>query len=193
MPLYRLQVAVASDTPFPRDRIVNSLHFQDNGALSNPENLCQDLLDAYQAGWLSVQAREIRVSAYEVPGTGPPVATKVENLGLAPAISMAREQAICLSYFAGENRPRRRGRIYLCVGLRASFTTVRPSTTLMNDALAMGPRFAGLGGADVDWVLYSPTESAHFKVTNTWVDDEWDTIRSRGLAPTTRVTAAPGS
>ena len=26
-------------------------------------------------------------------------------------------------------------------------------------------------------------------VTNVWVDDEWDTIRSRGLKSTSRVTA----
>ena len=194
MPLYRMQVAAAADTAFPRDRLVNTLHFDDAGVTSDPESLCQDLLDVFQAGWYSPSgAREIRVSAYEVGDPGPPVATVVENEGTAPVSATVREVALCLSYYAGENRPRRRGRIYLPVLAQGAENGARPREGLLTAALALGDAFAGLGGADVDWVLYSPTESAHFDVTNTWVDDEWDTIRSRGLRPTTRVSGTPGS
>jgi hypothetical protein len=40
-----------------------------------------------------------------------------------------------------------------------------------------------------DWVLRSPSDHAFKPITNVWVDDEWDTMRSRGTRPTTRVTA----
>jgi hypothetical protein len=40
-----------------------------------------------------------------------------------------------------------------------------------------------------DWVLRSPTDKAFKPITDVWVDDEWDTMRSRGLRATQRITA----
>jgi hypothetical protein len=37
-------------------------------------------------------------------------------------------------------------------------------------------------------VVYSRREKVARPVTNYWVDDEWDTVRSRGLRSSTRVT-----
>jgi hypothetical protein len=50
---------------------------------------------------------------------------------------------------------------------------------------------ANLGGVDVQWCVYSPTTpgdmSDKFKqVTRGWIDNEWDTQRSRGLRATLR-------
>jgi hypothetical protein len=39
--------------------------------------------------------------------------------------------------------------------------------------------------------VWSPTQQTGSGVTDFWVDDEWDIIRSRGLKGTTRQTAKP--
>jgi hypothetical protein len=36
------------------------------------------------------------------------------------------------------------------------------------------------------WVVYSRKTGGDAQVTNVWVDDEWDTVRSRGLRGTVR-------
>lgn len=37
-----------------------------------------------------------------------------------------------------------------------------------------------------NWVIFSPTRNAMDGVSNYWVDDEWDIVRSRGLRGVTR-------
>lgn len=195
MPLYRFQVSVGADDPFASSKIINTLHFLDNGLTTDPENLCQDLLDLYQSAWLGPQIREVRVTAYEVgPPPQLPVAMAIENEGVTPATSNNREIALCLSYYNARSNPRRRGRIYLCPALSgASMNTARPDNTICNRALDLGDGFAALGGADVDWVVYSPTANDHHPVVGTWVDNAWDVMRSRGLNPTSRIERTPGS
>jgi hypothetical protein len=39
------------------------------------------------------------------------------------------------------------------------------------------------------WTVFSPTHGTDAQVTDIWADDEWDTIRSRGLKPSSRQTA----
>ena len=53
----------------------------------------------------------------------------------------------------------------------------------------MGAAFANLGGVNVDWQVYSPTDGVGRTVKSYWCDDEWDTMRSRGLRSTMRQTA----
>jgi hypothetical protein len=43
-------------------------------------------------------------------------------------------------------------------------------------------------GAGFAWVIYSPTNNEIYDVEAGWVDDAFDTIRSRGGAATTRTT-----
>lgn len=195
MPLYRFQVSQGADSAFPRDRIINNLHFDDAGATSDPEQLCQDILDAWQSIWLSAVVREIRVTCYEVgPPPNLPIASAVENEGVFPVTANNREIALCLSYYNVRSNPRRRGRIFLCPAISGqSMNTSRPSAGIRGVALDLGDAMAGIGGVDVDWVLYSPTDSSHHDVVGTWVDDAWDVIRSRGLAPTLRTERTPGS
>jgi hypothetical protein len=102
-----------------------------------------------------------------------------------------RELAICLSFYADRNIPRHRGRLYFPAPIVAgSSLSVRPSSIAMNAVAAFVPVFAGLGGVDVDWVVWSEKDRTARKVTNWWVDDEWDVVRSRGLRPTTRLTGS---
>jgi len=195
MPLYRFQVTQGADSAFPADRIVNTLHFDDAGATTDPAQLCQDILDVWQAEWLNSTARELRVTAYNV-GAPPqyPVASAVENEGLFPATGANREIALCLSYYNQRSNPRRRGRLYLCPAIsQFSANSPRPVTATLNGAVELGTALAGIGGIDVDWVVYSRTDASHHDVAGVWCDDAWDVVRSRGLRPITRVEAATGS
>jgi len=195
MPLYRFQIAQGADSAFPADRIVNTVHFDDAGVGSDPQQLCQDILDAWQANWLSATAREIRVTAYNVgPPPQYPVASVIENEGVFPATTQNREIALCLSYYNQRSNPRRRGRIYLCPAISVGQATgARPAAGVMTAALNLGEALAGIGGIDVDWVLYSRRDASHHDVVGCWVDDAWDVVRSRGLRPVTRVERATGS
>jgi hypothetical protein len=47
---------------------------------------------------------------------------------------------------------------------------------------------AGIGGADVDWIVWSRKQKLAHQVTDWFVDDEWDVIRSRGFTPAQRTT-----
>jgi hypothetical protein len=96
-----------------------------------------------------------------------------------------REVALCLSYYSERNLPRFRGRLYL-----GPFNTPseRPNDGAMNEVMSLAPKLGAIGGPDVDWGLWSPTRAAFSKITAGWVDDEWDTVRSRGRKSTKRFT-----
>lgn len=188
MPLYKFQVAGQMDSILARDSLVNTLYFDDRGIGSDPQNLCDDLRDIFDTGWYA-NPTQLVVTAYEVgPAPQYPKARSEVNMGLSPASSCSREVAICLSYYGTRNLPRQRGRIYLplCASSYAD-STPRPPAARMAQVLALASAFSDLGGADVDWVVHSPTTNSEHTVTNAWVDDEWDTVRSRGLRGTTRL------
>ena len=128
---------------------------------------------------------------YVATGAPPhyPVGEAEVNKGQQAAASCPREVAMCLSYFSERNVPRRRGRVYVpiaALGMPAS--SVRPPGTTLTKIGELATVFEELGGVDVDWVVWSRTDQVARPVTDWYVDDEWDTVRSRGLRPTTRVT-----
>jgi hypothetical protein len=135
---------------------------------------------------------QIRVRMYELPyvkGAGH-TAEKLLNKGTSPASTLPREQALCLSFYAGQNKPRQRGRVYLpIVWLGSGYGGVRPTTPMMTAALSWRTIFENLGGVNIDWVVWSEKDAQSRPVTDVWVDDEHDTVRSRGLRPTSRLTA----
>lgn len=197
MGLFRIVVQVAADSTLPRDRIVNTFHLNKETVpvLSqvDADALAQDTANLFTTSWYG-PTREVRVKVYKVgPPPQYPLAEKVNNIGLAPASSGPREIALCLSYCGVRNLPRTRGRMFLAMYpsiQSANVATLRPSSALRSSAIALAGGIAGLGGVDVDWSVYSPTTGEHEAVKTAWVDDEWDTVRSRGLRPTTRSTGA---
>ena len=193
MAVYRLQCAIGADTAFARDRVVINPHFNNVGGIlteSDTDQLCEDLADAlvaYVSG-----TREITVKAYDAQGTVPvfPVGNAVRNVGAFPASAAPRELATCLSFYSGQNLPRRRGRLYVPTFLVGAGVThgVRPGGALTAKVGQLATILADLGGADIDWSVYSRTDDVARAVSHWWVDDEWDVIRSRGLRPEVRVT-----
>lgn len=194
MPLLRFQVSMGADSAFAQDRIVNTLHFNDLLG-SDEEQLCQDILDVYQALFLNTTPREVRVTAYGV-GAPPqlPITSVVEGEGLFPATASNRELACCLSYFNVRSDPRKRGRLYMPVPLSSPTPSgARPGPGTVTKLLDFGDGLTGIGGVDVQWGVYSRMNSAFYPTVGMWVDDAWDVVRSRGLSPTTRTERLSGS
>jgi hypothetical protein len=191
--VWKLQTAFSVDTLLPKDQLIITPHFDDGGILQDAQGLCDDLAAALN-GWDNA-TRQIRVTAYDAQGTVPvlPQGEAIVNPNLSPATVGVREVALCLSFYAGENRPRQRGRLYIPAALGGIGTgTARPNSTQREKVGALATIFADLGGLDVDWSVYSRVDDDARPVTNWWVDDAWDIQRSRGLEPTTRLSGTVG-
>jgi hypothetical protein len=190
---YRAQCTwLGIDSALPRDGITIDPCFRAAAGLSTPDAFASDLANGLM-GWASgpFSVAQLTVKIYDIEGTKPvfPVGTAIVNPGGLSASGNPREVALCLSFFADHNLPRQRGRLYLpcgAVGATGTGLGVRPSLGQRQKAADLVPIFAGLGGADVDWIIWSQAAQLAHKVTNWWVDDEWDTVRKRGLRPTTR-------
>ena len=193
---YRLMMSAYKPTEPVRDRVVNVFHLQNTLApvltQQDEEQLCVDaaILWAtyrpYPAGWTEVEARLYSLAD---PEPRVPKHTQVASVVNFAGAAGPREVALCLSFYSEVNRPRSRGRLY--IGPWPSSQMVeRPN---LNGAgtpgeylatLAQG--IADLGGVDIDWQIHSLRDIAFKKVTNWWIDNEWDTQRRRGLRGTER-------
>jgi hypothetical protein len=195
MPIWRLQTSFMLDSTLPRDRCVITPHFNDGGVGSDPQNLCEDLaaaLDTWSNG-----TQEINVTAYDAEGTPPvyPAGDATVNAGVAGSTDGPREVAVCLSFYSERNIPRQRGRLFIpygVLGVVGNITGVRPNSATQVKVGDLAAIFADLGGLDVDWVVWSRADQEARPVSNWWVDDEWDTMRSRGLRATSRTSGTVG-
>lgn len=194
----RAQCIFQSDTALPRDAITINPCFRFNGAAFDGDDFCADLIDAFQ-GWIThYSTRPIAVRTYDVNGTKPiyPNGEAVENAaGTPPAMGSPRDLAVCLSFYAEQNIPRRRGRLYIPYGWTSTTSSgidTKVSSTTRAKVGELATIFANAGGVDVDWVVVSKANNDYHKVTNWFVDDEWDTVRKRGLRSTARTTGTTG-
>jgi hypothetical protein len=188
---YRLQVAVSMDSLADKDMVMLNPVFHVGGVIVSPDSLCDDLAAAMVT---KVPAgSQIRVRAYKLPKQVPNihVAEKFRNKGTVSTTNANRDVAVCLSFYAGQNVPTRRGRLYIPAGWLGDGKggNLRPSGPDMANILAFRTIFENLGATNVDWSVWSERLQARNGVTNVWVDDEWDTQRRRGLRPTARVQA----
>lgn len=188
MPLLKFHMSVGGDSALAKHRVVNTFYLNDQGIGSDPDALASDAIGVFQT-WYG-GSRYMSATVYLVNPEAPPhypIGFAEVNVGSFPASGAPREVACCLSYFATRNLPRQRGRIYLCQAFNGSVGIGgRPSSPTRAMALAVAQGIADLGGVDVDWQVWSPTDHIGRNVTWAWCDDEWDTIRSRGLDATTR-------
>lgn len=185
MAQYRMQVTYLNTADTTAENHVVNTFYLDTDALSgadDPAALCNDaaaLFATYRSQMQGFNA--VRVRAYNMSHTPPrvPVAENTDTISgtIAPG---PREVSLCLSYYAGQNTPRRRGRMFIGPWGAAAMSE-RPTTGQQDSLLALADGIAGLGGINVQWVQYSPTSGEFHNVTKSWVDNEWDTVRSRGL------------
>ena len=102
------------------------------------------------------------------------------------------EVAACLSYFAGRNLPRRRGRIFLGpLANNALLPTATGPVVEPGFINTVVERAAGLitqsATADVRWHMLSTRDANAFRITGGWMDNAFDTLRGRGAKATERI------
>lgn len=178
----------------PTDRYSNTLYFSvDGGVGQDPDYqaLANDLRDVYAAqSWTAGQKIEVRAYKMSDPKPRPEKAyATVTRTGSIPG--GPPQVALCLSYYSERNLPRQRGRIY--TGPYGSTLGRTPEDTQRNALITFAGQLAGIGGLNVDWSVWSPTTAesggdGSRTITNVWVDNSWDIVRSRKLAATNRIT-----
>ena len=200
--VYKVAIGTLNDNALPRDQMWTTPHFQDNsaGGTITPVQIA-DAIGAAMLVYLKASYEvDVKIYRSEGPPPHPPLADKKYGTAGNSITSQApREVALCLSYYAAFNRPSFRGRLYL------PFSWIyRNMTTPTNAGMQPQPghmaaaqnfytlviKAATTSLAGLNWVVWSPTKQAAYVATNWWVDDEWDTIRARGLKPTSRITGA---
>jgi hypothetical protein len=192
MPRYRALVSTYKNTEMAIDKITNTIYFDDGGLGTNAGGLATDvanLFATYRAlptGFNRVNCRIYDMAEptpREIQGEHTATITNFDS-GVGP-----REVALCLSFYSGRNLPRNRGRIYIGPWSQAKMLE-RPGANTATDPLTslstLRQGLQNIGGLDVKWCVYSPstpgTIADKFKqVSAGWMDDEWDTQRSRGL------------
>lgn len=194
---FRAQIGWAVESLLPRDQVTINPCFShgfDPSTITGVDwqTLADDLKTAVQ-GWNPTPARQITVKLYEIkaPVAGVPnrpKATSVYGTGVNTGSNTPGELAICLSYYGGDAGPSKRGRLFLPLTVVNNSLSPgnRPGATERAKVGALATSFAQLGGVNVDWGVWSPTRNQFTKADHWYVDDEWDTVRSRGLRPTTR-------
>lgn len=197
MSLAIAQVSQSYDTVLARDRMVNTLWFDvDTVSIVSPsdwDQLAEDLANIYVGTLLTNCETTVKFYKADDAVPRPVVGQFTLNGGASPSYGCPRESCLVLSYYADRNLPKKRGRIYVPVPAGSlGQHGVRPSDSQIAAVLSLAQQFADLGGLNVDWVMHSPTDQNHYNVTAAWVDDEWDTMRSRGLRATKRSTAVTG-
>lgn len=185
----KLEIGMWKDTLEARDVAIMTPHFRAVSLSPDWDALCDDLA-AGIAGWCGGTATQVRVRAYDDEGTPPraPLAEAFRNKGLAPVSGTNRDTALCLSFHGGSGRPTQRGRLYAplyIMGLNSTGNTA--STTIMNKVAALVPILTGLGGVNIDWVVWSGKNRSSVPVTDWYVDNAYDTQRRRGMPATAKI------
>lgn len=181
----RVQMGFPFDSALPRDVVTINPHYN----TANPQPLLDHLKSALTA-YIGTAGHSFTLKAYDARAKPPsyPVATASYE-GTIPNSGAPREVALCLSYYAQYNRPTYRGRLYLPVTWFAPQPNVRPSTSVQQAVIDFMPVLAHSLPQGDFWTLWSPRRQLDAQVTDVWCDDEWDTVRSRGLRGTNRLTA----
>ncbi len=212
--IFKCQVVMEGTSGLPEDVFINNWYFRSDdvqGVGYDPPGAIKRVLDSF---YMTPSPAGIRIDNYLSKGIKRQLKYRVYDLGQAPprtrderlsgtmlsvsANSMPYEDALCLSFYAGLNRPRRRGRIYLGP-LNVQALNPGPSTAYPTPdpqlLACIADRAAAVGRTteNVTWVMVTkggmkpPVEPAGAKViTAGWVDNAWDHQRRRGLAATAR-------
>jgi len=185
MSTYRVQVQFQLDSALPRDAVsINPHYFGDN-----PQALGDALKTNLKALGTLGPTMPFTVKVYDAMKAPPnyPLYSTSNGTGFATT-AVPREVALCLSYYATNNRPNSRGRMYIPAGLIPGGMALRPTQAQIDGVLAWKTALGMNLPGGHNWVVFSRKLQQTGVVTNVWVDNEWDTVRSRGLKGTARTT-----
>lgn len=131
---------------------------------------------------------------YIAGGSAPnyPFYENVWSMASSPSgTTLPSEVALCLSYeglrIPGLAQARRRGRVYLGPCKDTMNVSGRPAasaiTTILAAAQGLATGIQGVTSAE-DWAVWSPSNGTAVDLFSAWMDNSWDTQRSRGLIRT---------
>lgn len=206
MPLVRSQINVTpAQGDVPKDIITNTVYHDIGDSGFDPSvdyanhatEVCKLFTgrDPTHGSFTEYDRKYVTVKVYDMADAKPrPVkseavwtpATYDLRADLGP-----RQISLVLAFFASRNLPRTRGRIYIGGIVHTSSNAERPSTTLMTDILDLGHGLFDIGGENVSHRVWSPTGQLSHVVTDYWVNDVWDTQRSRLQKESQRVQVHP--
>lgn len=221
MARYVAQVSFQPKDALPKDFMENVWHFRTGGGLgtatdpADGPDIVTKLHDFYTGGSPGIDAYMsatltdvVQVKVFdEDSATHPRPEFFVGGFTLgAPSktTGLPEEVALCISYYAGRNLAKLRGRIYLgpfnTDANTAGDTGQNPSASRPNPGLigaihAAGSALISASSTGAAWCLRSGigagTKSApvvtYNAVTNGWLDNEWDAQRRRRVESTARV------
>jgi hypothetical protein len=184
--IYTAKISFQIDSTLPRDAMVITPHFFGD----DPQALADRLKANLIANSSVSTTLPFVVKVYDTlkPPPSYPLATASNGTGMK-ASGVAREVALCLSYYSTWNRPTFRGRLYIPASFAGGVIGLRPTQTQIDNVLAFKNVFTTGMPQGTNWVVFSHKNKTSAGVSNVWVDDEWDTVRSRGLKSTTRTLA----
>lgn len=205
MPLYVIQLTQEHSSALPKDRVVNSFHVDTNladeqAAVADAADAFGDFIQSLQTYRSSMMGTTLQTRAYRLEDAKPRVPKLDVTRSLTKNTSaLPHEVALVMSFqgakVSGLKQARRRGRVYLGPWADGANAAGRPSNSFLLDVVASADTLITRAKAATtwDWVVYSPTieagpgpESPEAIVEDGWVDNAWDTVRARGVAPTTR-------
>lgn len=182
MATYRVQLSFPADSALPRDEMSITPHYSGD----NPGGLA-NALKANLIAFPTVGAKPFKIKVYDAQKAPPSYPLAVaEQTGTPPTTSIPREISLCLSYYATVNRPRYRGRLYIPACFLGTTVGVRPTSPQRDMVMEWVPVLSANLPSGHNWVVWSRVAQQQNGVSDWWVDDEWDTVRSRGLRSTTR-------
>jgi hypothetical protein len=193
MPDVRVLMMRYSAIEPPRERIVNTLHFKSDFIGESYDSLATDVVNAFKnlSRPSPLDTFEARVYKLSDSEPRPIVGSNKQTVVPTQGSSGPREVALCLSFYAGRNLPRSRGRVY-CGPFLVGEMAERPNSSIRANLGSLATALAAAGGAGYDWSVRSTRDNMLKVITNWWVDDEWDTVRSRGRQQTTRTIGTTG-
>lgn len=186
MAQYRAQIGFPFNSAFPRDVVTLNPHYSGDNAQGLADALKTNLLADVAIG--AAVPFTIKIYDDEKPPPSYPLAEAENGTGYSTTNSPG-EMALCLSYYAGFNRPSYRGRVFIPAHFVGGALSLRPTSTQMGNALRFGNLLGKSLPAQHVWQVWSQKLQRGFTINHTWVDDEWDIQRSRGGKPTTRLEA----
>lgn len=205
MPNIRAQVILATADGIPENFVSNTLSFE-VAALSTYETPITTAIKAFYdqiRPWLSPAIAQTghRIKFVDRASLPPqyPYAETTWAFDVAPAGNrLPREVAIVGSFQAdrvsGLPQSRRRGRLYLGPLNTLSISTGgNPIASFRQDIADALEDFKTAIDAiplagEVIWEVWSGVNQTGALITNGWVDDAWDTQRSRGESASSRIT-----
>jgi len=185
MATYRVQIGFQLDSTLPRDMVTINPHFNGDNPQALGDAIKNNLIGFAPLG----PTMPFTVKVYDAlkPPPSYPLYTVSNGTGAATT-AKPREVAMCLSYYSTNNRPSYRGRLYIPAGLIPGGLALRPTQLQIDNVLSWKTIFSANMPAQHNWVVYSKKLGQSNGVNHVWCDDEWDTVRSRGLKSTMRTT-----